>query len=129
MFRFAKSREVLWPVTINVPVDGGGVSEAKIRVRYKLLSRTEMREAVNIARKADGNATEEQVKQDEAWLADRITGWEDVVDDATGDALAFTPDNLAALLEESYVAAAISAGLWEASRGAAAKNSSLGPNG
>lgn len=123
MFRFAKNREVMWPVTINVPADGGGVIEVKISVRYKLLTRAEMREAVGAAQKAGGNATAEDMRKDDAWLAERITGWEDVVDDSTGDPLAFTPDNLAALLNEPYVAAAIGAGLWEASRGAAAKNS------
>lgn len=128
MFKLAKQREVLWPVTIEVPDDGGSgvVTPVQIKVRYKLLSRTEMRESIELARKqADGAApmSEEAVRADDAWFAARVTGWEDVVDADSGAAIAFSGEALAAMMDVPYVAKALVAGLWEASRGAAAKNS------
>ncbi len=41
MFKFARQREVLWPVTVNVPADGGP-ERTEIKVRYRLLTRSEL---------------------------------------------------------------------------------------
>lgn len=128
MFKLAKQREVLWPVTIDVPAEdgSGAVKPVQIKIRYKLLSRTEMREAIEVAKQqaaAGGEMTEEQARADGEWLAARITGWEDVVDAETGGPAEFSAEALAALLDVPYVAQPVASGLWDASRGAPAKNS------
>lgn len=128
MFKLAKQREVLWPVTINVPAEdgSGAVTPVQIKVRYKLLSRTEIREAIDVAKQQaekGGEMTEEQVRADDEWLAARITGWEDVVDAETGAPVEFSAEALAALMAVPYVTPGLAKGLWDASRGAPAKNS------
>jgi hypothetical protein len=39
--RIVKKESVVWPVTVNIPVDGGKVEEASFFVRFKRLSETE----------------------------------------------------------------------------------------
>ena len=123
MFRLNKTREVLWPVTVSVPVDGG-VETAELKIRYRLLNRSEL------AAIGDGlraltpeereNATQLMGRLD-AILTERITGWEGIADEG-GTALAFNPEHLAAVLDVPYLREAIEQGLYAASRGALAKN-------
>lgn len=110
MFKLAQQNEVLWPVTVQVPQDGGTTKAVEISVRYRLLTKTDARDM-----KAMDDAASEQA------LLSHITGWEGVADMA-GNPVPFTPDNLAALVEHDYVARAIVLGLYQASKGAPAKN-------
>lgn len=135
MFKFAKKREVLWPVTISVPQeDGSGAAQVEIKVRYKLLTQTELEqsardecEMLNSIKSDDLEALMDSVSAEKAAarradLLVRITGWEGVQDADSGEPLPFNADNCAALLEVPYVFGALQSGLKSASRGAAVKN-------
>lgn len=135
MFKYAKIREVLWPVTLSIPRDDGSgeVDNVSIKVRFKLLDRSEMAELMTRAGEYSESITAAQIADDMALsdrdLCSRITGWEGVVDADSGEPIPYSPENAAALININYVRAAIDAGLWEASRGAPAKNSLPGLGG
>lgn len=112
MFKFARKREVMWPVEIAVPVDGG-TEKQEVGVRYRLLTRDE-RQAME-ALPDDDSAME--------FLVDHITGWDERWCDEDGNPLPFTAENLRAVLEHPYIERPISIGLLQASTGAARKNS------
>lgn len=137
MFRFAKRREVLWPVTIDVPSDDGSgrVDEVCVRIRYRLLTQSELADRVREGLEAAG-----QIGNLEALLAtlspgalekrledlrEHITGWEDIGDE-DGQQMPFSAEALDALLDVPYFRAAAEQGLLDASRGAPAKNSGPG---
>ena len=120
MFRFAKHREVLWPVTVSVPADGGP-EKVEIRIRYRLLTRSELSGFAERIKAAAEDSETSVVGVLDGLLAERITGWDGISDEA-GEALAFTPDNLAAVLDVPYLREAIESGLYAASRGATVKN-------
>jgi|GEM_PF-1009668 len=126
MFKYAKNREVLWPVVIQVPQDGGTVQEVTVKVRYKLLTRNEMAAAVRDAgdiKDTGGMIEQERLDATDNWLVDHITGWEDINDTDTQSPLIFSREMCLELMQSPYVRNAIDAGLWEASRGAQVKNS------
>lgn len=144
MFKFAISRQVLWPVVVRIPRDDGTgeAIEAQIKIRYRLLTQTEL-----TARARDDLETARAVGSDQAGvdglleqispervdrrlqeMKGRITGWEDFADEQ-GEPLPFTAENLAAVLDVPYLRAPIERGLIEASQGARAKNLSPGSAG
>lgn len=100
-----KPRSVWWPVTIRRPRDDG-VDEIKIRVRFKLPKRSELRAA------GFGN--------DQA--AEYVLDWEGVIDADSGQPLLFSAENLAALRDDAYFENALANGLAYAANGAAEKN-------
>ena len=107
---FDEEPEVDWPVTINVPKDGGGVDPYKVTVRFKLLDSIKLKEfgvntpAITV-------------------LEDHVTGWGDeFVDKKTGKKLKFCNENLLALLAKPWIQRSFSAGIVSASSGAEAKN-------
>jgi hypothetical protein len=120
MFKFARNREVLWPVTVNVPADGGP-EKVEIRIRYRLLTRSELTGMSERIKAAAEGGEADVVHVLDGLLTERITGWDGISDEA-GEALAFTPDNLTAVLDVPYLREAIETGLYAASRGAAVKN-------
>lgn len=100
-----------WPVTINVPVDGGQVEPHRVTVRYMLLD----------SRKLKGMDANSPAKPT---LREHVKGWGDeFVNKKTGEPLLFNDDTLEALLAKPYIQRAFTIGLIEASSGAAAKNS------
>lgn len=108
MFKLAREREVLWPVTVNVPQDGGTVKKVDVRLRYKLACRSD--EGFKLgADQADA-------------LAERITGWEAVANE-DGTAAPFTNENLRAALDIPYFFQAALEGFVQASTGAEKKTS------
>jgi len=118
MFRLAKQREVLWPVTVQVPADGGP-QPVEIQIRYRLLRRSELADMhARIVASAEANTLLADL---DAVLGERITGWEGIGDE-DGTPLPFNPQTLAAVLDEPYLRQPIEDGLYAASRGALAKN-------
>lgn len=110
MFRFAKERIVWWPVTIKAPAKDrpGHVEEFAAKIRVQLLDMDEIKQYVHGAPESDTEL-----------LVQKISDWEDIADES-GKALAFTADNLRALLSIPYVRGAFAGGLLEASSGRAA---------
>src|SRR5687768_9354403 len=96
---------VLWPVKVYYPSDegDGAVKHETIKVLFK-------------------TAKTSQLNGDElSLLRDHVKGWENIVDQH-GNAVAYSPDMLNALLEVPYLAVAFMVGLTQCSRGYPAKN-------
>lgn len=116
MFRYAKNREVLWPVIIKQPSDDGAgrVDEIQVNILFRLLGRQEY-------------IDKQQEALDEL-LLEHVTGWE-LIADGAGDDLPYNQENLRALIDIPYVRTALFEGLMNASTGAPVKNSSAGSGG
>lgn len=106
MFKLATKNTVLWPVTVNVPADGGGVAKHTMSVEFLVLPQDEMERA---AREGDD------------LLARTVCGWKDgAVMDESGQAIAFSDEAKARLLNIPYVRTALFAALAEINQGRAA---------
>jgi len=91
MFKIAEKRIVEWPVVISVPQDGGKVRKHEARVQFEYLEQAEVDEVL-----ASGNDTDLMVRA--------VKGWpEGQFQDEKGEALAFSPENLARLMQTQYV--------------------------
>ena len=44
MFKLAMKKEIEWPVTVNVPQDGGGITKATFHVKFEVLTKEELEE-------------------------------------------------------------------------------------
>lgn len=102
-FRLNGERVVWWPVTINVPIDDGKVDPQKARLRLKLVD------------------TDQFGGGKSALIRDHVLDW-DGFEDESGSALPFNTENLERVLNKPYASEAIGLALFEASRGAPAKN-------
>lgn len=116
MLRVTQSRQVWWPVTVNVPVDGGQTEPFEIRVLFELMD-THQVEAHRQAGTPDVEV-----------LASWAKGWEGVADEQ-GNLLPFSPENLAAVARVPYIGRAMVVALLQASAGAKVKNSEPGSDG
>ncbi len=111
MFKLAEQNQVRWPVTVQIPQDGGTVRDVEIGIDYRLLTKQQAREI---------KALDDD--QAESRLVDHVVGWDDRVVDTAGQPVPFSRENLELLLEYDFIARAIVLGLYQASRGAPAKN-------
>jgi hypothetical protein len=121
MFRLAKDRIVLWPVTLVVPADGGP-QLVPVQVAYRLLTSADehvWRDALEAAITSDQREADRLVA---TLLEQRVTGWSDIVDDADGQPIPYSSEALASLLDLPYVRDGLLLGLFSASHGAAPKN-------
>lgn len=140
MFKFAKKRQVLWPVTIQVPRDDGSgeADDIDIKVRFELLSKSVLDkltlEDMTAVNSDDMNAllaavTDDKIAERRALVEEHVKDWEGIVDADSGAPVPYSADNLAALLEVPTVYAAFHRGLRDASMGAFVKNSKAGLDG
>jgi hypothetical protein len=113
MFSISKAiTEYSWPVVVHLPADGGKVEKSTFDATFKRVSATrinEIREAIEAGKITDvGLATEV------------LNGWSGVSDG--DDALPYSEENKAALLDIPTVAAAIVRAFFESLSGAPRKN-------
>lgn len=121
MFKFARERVVSWPVTLSVPQDGGP-QKVEVRVRYRLMTRSEMDTVVRRLREqADDGSPLAVGDTIDALLEERIVGWGGI-EGESGELLEFNAENLKAMLDVPFLREAFESGLYQASRGALAKN-------
>lgn len=112
MFKIAEKRTVEWPVTIPVPQDGGGVKKFQARAEFEHLTQAEIDEIL-----AGGNDIDLMLRA--------VTGWPDgQFQDERGEPLAFSPENLARLMQIQYVRLAFMQAHFQVQQGreAARKN-------
>ena len=132
-FRFAQKRIVKWPVEIHQPMDGGRIEKVKVHFTYELLDQDDLaarsRDTLELLANQDDYskaiaalAPAEFGKRRVALAAQIRALGDEFVDDATGEAMEFTPENLDGLLRIPYVFAAANEGLINASRGVIPKN-------
>lgn len=103
MLRIKKDLALTWPVKVYVPLEGGRTEEHEIDVQYRLAT------------------TPELDISDRDIVESHIVGWAKVHDEA-GNALPFSKEHLAALMDIPFMAVAFARGLIEFSRGVAVKN-------
>jgi len=120
MLRILKERVVLWPVTVSVPADGGP-ERVEVKVRYRLLTRSDMDAIAERLRAVAAEGDHAVVGLVDTVLAERVLGWEGI-EGEDGEPLAHSPEAVRALLDLPYLREAIESGLYAASRGASAKN-------
>lgn len=135
MLRVSKKREVLYPVRVRqLKEDGSGeIGYAEIKIRYRLMTKTEMQTRVReTIEEADGLAAREALRHSydakrlneyQQFVMDHVTGWEGVVDADTGEEIPFSRERLKALMDDSSsFHEAVEESLWTASREEPVKN-------
>lgn len=110
MFKIEKALTVKWPVTVNIPRDGGRTTKATFNADFKLLEQDEL------------DAVMEHGGDREIGCA-VLVGWDGVADD-NGAPIAFSEDARDALLKIPYVRAALVGAYFQCASGreAARKN-------
>lgn len=112
MFKIAQSAEYTWPVTVDVPTDGGRSEKSTFDARFKRLTQTRMDEI----RKSISNA-----EINDADLAREVlVGWAGVVDD--GGDVPYSEAARDRLLDIPMVSAAVVMALLGSLSGARRKN-------
>ncbi|MBL4801956.1 MAG: hypothetical protein JKY45_08680 [Emcibacter sp.] len=92
--------EVMWPITIQVPANGGKLIEQKFSFKWKILSTDEFDKRLP---KAMDFVNDED---DEPWVkfwSDIITGWKDIKGERGDKALPFNNENLKGLIRVPYI--------------------------
>jgi hypothetical protein len=109
MFKVSKNRVIEWPVIINAPVAGGGVSKHKVVIQFEDIPQSEQEDIYN----KGGN--------DRDLMRRVVKGWEpgQFKDESDSDII-FSEDNLNMLLEAAYVCSALTAAYLELHNGRAA---------
>lgn len=120
--RIKKDNIVWWPVTVKVPQDGGKPEDVEISVKYKLITRSERNEFIGLAFNDDVANADHDVDRALALYRDKVLDWKGI-ENEDGNELPFSPENLEAMLDHTFFEMALSRGLFQASSGAAAKNS------
>lgn len=112
MFKLEKPSEITWPVTVNVPRDGGTTTKAVFTGKFKILPGAEF----NAIYSGGGN--------DEDLCRNVVTGWGPDVSDQEGNPLPFNDENINKMIAIPYVRSGLVAAYLELSQGrkAAAKN-------
>lgn len=95
-FRFVKNAAVWWPVTIDVPTDGGTVEQQRFELKFKRMTVPES-QGLN-----DLNAID--------FLKAVAIDWRGVEDD--GKPVPFTPENAVLLLDQQVGLAAAVVNAW-----------------
>lgn len=109
VFKVARRRKVEWPVTVNIPQDGGKTTKATFTATFEVLEQQQIDDIV-MGRGADQTDL----------LEAALVGWGGVADES-GNEIAFSPEAKKALLEITYVRAALFAAHAQLHRGEAAR--------
>ncbi len=112
MFKIENPKEISWPVTVNVPRDGGNTTKSVFTGKFSVITSAEF-----AAIYANGG-------NDEDLIHNVFKGWGDDICDEFGSPLEFTEDNLNMVIAKPYVRNGIVAAYLEISQGkkATAKN-------
>lgn len=113
MFVLTKTVTYYWPVSIQVPADGGSFSKESLELKFKRIAQSRLNELME-------GAKDESVK-DEDFAREVVVGWRGVSDDA-GNEIQFSDEGLKALLDIPTMGSAIVISYLESLAGAKAKN-------
>lgn len=106
MFKLATKNTVTWPVTVNVPTDGGKTVKATFSVEFEVKTAEEQ---------------ERVVRENGDLLQETVCGWATgAVQDDQGTDLPYSDEAKAKLLSIPYVRAALFVALGEINQGRAA---------
>tara|TARA_Y100001938_G_scaffold118056_1_gene163033 strand:+ start:907 stop:1251 length:345 start_codon:yes stop_codon:yes gene_type:complete len=112
-FKLDESGTYTWPVTVEVPADGGKYLKQTFKLEFKRITQTRLLEIGKDIESGKITAIE---------LSKEVTvGWEGI-DDDNGKEIAFTQSKFKKLLDRPLVANAIGTAFLEANFGAKRKN-------
>jgi len=106
-FVLKKVSSYKWPVTVEIPVDGGKFKKETFTAIFKKMSRSAFNDLVD--------------QGDDALVGEIIEGW-DGIKDEDGDEVPFNDVNLQQLLDDPYVLRGIVSSYTESLTGGPAKN-------
>lgn len=106
-FVLKKASSYKWPVTVDVPVDGGKFKKETFTAIFKKMSRSAFNDLVD--------------QGDDALVGEIIEGWEGIKDE-DGDEVEYNEDNKVALFDDPYVLRAVITAYTDSLTGAQAKN-------
>lgn len=101
--------QIKWPVTVNVPVDGGKTQESEFTAVFKPISKKEYDQMV----KDESN--------DEKFISTLLVGWEGLQDE-DGNDIPYDPSFIPELVQFAFVRTAILTAYHRMSAGVAEKN-------
>lgn len=104
MFKLAQKRQITWPVTVNIPQDGGKTQKATFDGEFEVLTQDE---------------SERAIREEKDLLEVQLIGW-DGVKDEKGEPVPFSEAAKKQLLDISYVRMAVFAAIGEFNSGRAA---------
>lgn len=111
MFKLSAKPSVAWPVTVNVPQDGGKVRTHTFEARFALLTQAEIDQAVGASRNGDEN-------DDLLGLA--LLGWSGVKEEDGETDVPFNDETKQQMLAIPYVRGGLLKAFFEATSGKAA---------
>lgn len=112
MFKLsAKPNSVTWPVTVNVPQDGGKIRAHTFEVRFTLLPQDEIDHAVGASR--NGDETDDLLNR-------ALIGWTGVKEEDGETDVPFNDETKRQMLAIPYVRAGLLKAFFEATSGKAA---------
>ncbi len=107
MFVLEEDKTFTWPVTVNVPADGGKFDKKVFNVTFKIIPQDRISDLLK--------------KRDSDLLKEVVIGWSDY-GDIKGKEIPFSEEALAKLLSFDYVRAAMTGTFFEAINGYERKN-------
>lgn len=113
MFKVVKPDSLLWPVSVDVPLDdgSGGSEKQEFKMRFKYLETGDLNQVLaklSVAKDADS-------------VADYILAWDGLADQ-DGKALLFSEENRQALMKIPFMVVAINKAFIDCQMGAERKN-------
>jgi|TARA_X000001382_G_scaffold76713_2_gene53694 hypothetical protein len=112
-FVLKKTNSYKWPVTVDVPVDGGKHDRVTFDVEFKDLTQSRLLEIAELS--SEGSLTDVEVAREV------MVGWAGIQDE-DGKDLPYSITKRDELLEVPMVATAIASAYLESKRGAKRKN-------
>lgn len=105
MFKIQKKATFTWPVTVNVPRDGGGFVTHEFTAEFKLQEQSKLDRLLEQFRNEDRDI-----------LKELLVGWEGV-SDAEGNVMLFTEETRDHLIDIPYVRTGLLKAYFESSSG------------
>lgn len=106
-FVLKKVSSYKWPVTVEVPVDGGKFKKETFTAIFKKMSRSAFNDLIEAG--------------DDALIDQIVEGWEGVKDE-DGDEVEYNDENKVALFDDPYVLRAVITAYTDSVTGSQAKN-------
>lgn len=106
-FVLKKVSSYKWPVSVDVPVDGGKFKKETFTAVFKKMSRSAFNDLVE--------------QGDDALINEIIEGWEGIKDE-DGDAIEYSKEVCSELFDDPYVLRAVISAYTDSLLGAQAKN-------
>lgn len=113
MFVLSQSESYSWPVTLELPTDGGRYDRQTFDGEFKRLSQTRIREIGKQIE--DGDVTDAEI------AAEVLVGWSGITDDK-GEAIPFSAKALQQLLDVPMLASAVVLAYFASLQGGKRKN-------